>query len=226
MPLIETPKEYKSAIEQIVTADDSVFGELMSALQSAPLVFRYQELVADIVPRVKAIPSEVNEVIIRAFTSLYSVVSTTGVPVEKLVDDLVDGIAQSDLKEALEKSTPDKVKQRFLGLLRDRAIRFASKAIEIQKNYGKAFCMAEMLTDIRPIFVSESEPPMAAICSSILKVTYHERDELKDIFFALTPSDLDGLEDLIAQARAESKQLQLILDKAGIAHPNGSKKHG
>jgi hypothetical protein len=224
VPAIKVPKEYKSAIEQIVTADDSVFGELMSALEGAPLVFRYQELADNIAPRIKTISSEVSGGIVLAFTSLYSVVSTAGVPVEKLVDDLVEGIEQSDLKETLAESTLDKVKQRFVSLLRNRAIRFASKAIEIQKNYGKAFCMAEMLTDIRPIFVSEDKSPMAAICSNILKITYHEKEELKDIFFALMPSDLDTLEDLIDQARAESQQLQSILDKAGVAHPNGTGK--
>lgn len=222
MAAITVPKEFESAIAQIVTADDSVFNELLSSLNDAPLAFKHEELASNLASKVAGIPSDVLQSMVPALTSLVWVGSNAGVEIQNLVSDVVEGIEKGDLKDALTKSTPEKVKQRFLALLQTRAIRFTSKAREVQKTYGKNFCTAEMLTDIRPVFVEGDEAPMAAMSNHILRITYHERDELRDIFLALTSDDLDVLEDLFEQGRRESAQLRSILDKAGVPYPNGN----
>lgn len=221
MAALTVPKEFETAIAEIITADDVVFSELMSSLNSAPPAFKNEELAASIASDLEKISPDVIDAIIPALTSLHWVGSSAGVQLENLVSDLVEGIEKGDLKEAIAKSTPEKIKQRLLSLLETRAIRFTSKAREVQKTYGKTFCTAEMLTDIRPVFVNSDEAPMAAMSNHILRITYHERDELKDLFLALTSDDLDDLDDLFEQGRRESAQLRSILDKAGVPYPNG-----
>lgn len=222
MPTIPVPKEFESAIAQIVSIDDSVFNELMSSLEGAPLAFDHEHLALNVAAKVPGIPSEAMQRMIPALTSLLWVGSSAGVDIQSLVSDVVEGIEKSDLKEALTKSTSEKVKQRLLALLQSRAIRFTSKAREVQKTYGKNFCKAEMLTDIRPVFINRDEAPLAAMSNHILRITYHESDELKEIFLALTSKDLDDLEELFEQGRKESRQLRAILDKAGVPYPNGN----
>jgi hypothetical protein len=60
---------------------------------------------------------------------------------------------------------------------------------------------------------------IAALITHTLKISYHQGNTLKDIFLAVDSGGLNTLEELIAQARAESKRLQPLLDAAKIPYP-------
>lgn len=220
MAALTVPKQYQSALADLVSLDDASFAELLEAIKNAKLSFTSEALSTSITANVKSISSDRIDSIIELLTSLHFIRSGVYVPLEDFVDDLIEGAEESELKETVAKSR-DAIKPRFITLLREKAIGFAATARAAERNYERSYCNAEMLTDIRPIFANGDGPPIAAVLTHTLKISFHQRERLKDIFITLAPDDLDELEALIEQAQVESEQLMAALDKAQIAHPEG-----
>jgi hypothetical protein len=217
---LTVPKEYQSALANLMIADEPAFAELLEAIKGARLSFTSEALAASVTSKIKNLSPEHVESIIELLTGLHFVRSGAGVSLDQFVDDLLEGAQEGDLREAVAKSQ-DKARQRLTALLSEKTIGFAAKARETERNYERSYCNAEMLTDIRPIFDNGDGSPIAAVLTHTLKISYHQRERLKDVFITLTPDDLDELDGVIEQARMESEQLTAILDKVQIAHPEG-----
>jgi hypothetical protein len=211
------PKEFQAAIADVVTLDDSTFAELLEATKTAKLSFTNEALAANISAKVTSVQADRVEAIIEILTSLHFIRSGARVSLDQFVDDVLEGAAETDLEETIAKSQ-DKAKQRLIALLGEKAIGFAAKAREKQRDFERSYCTAEMLTDIRPIFAN-GDSPIAAVLTHTLKISYHQREKLNDLFITLTTDDLEELDDIVQQARIESEQLGAVLDKAQIAYP-------
>jgi hypothetical protein len=214
---LRIPKELQSVLADLVTVDDSAFAELLDAVKNAQLAFTTEALATNVVAKITHIPEDRVESIIELLTGLHFIRSGVSVPLDDFVDDLLEG-AEEDLGETLSK-VRDQAKQRLMELLGQRTIGFAAKARETERNFERSYCKAEMLTDIRPMFDNGDGAPLAAVLTYTLKITYHQRERMKDFFVTLTSDDLSELEDLVNQARFESEQLAAILEKAKIVHP-------
>jgi hypothetical protein len=220
MPIFTIPDEFKPALALMVSLTDEAVEELSTQLENAPLSFTDGDLADSVATKAKGLPSGAANTIIETLVSLHWVRTSAEVPLDEFVADIAEGIEKSDLKESISKFAPDEFKRRLARLLGIKTVAFAAKAREIQRTYEHSFCTAEMLTDIRPIFESNGEgTPMAAVLLHTLKISYHQRNELKDFFLALTSDDLDTLEELIDKARDESQHLESILDAAKLSYP-------
>jgi hypothetical protein len=224
MAAIPIPKEVQPSVAKLLQLSDEGAQEIMNALESAPLSFDDQELAENVAANVKSLePNSAND-IVQVLLSLYLIRSKVGVPIPGFINDFIEGVEQTDLKEILPKISTDKLKHwlsRFMGL---RALAFTTNARTTQKEFEHTFCTGEMLTDIRPLFEptngdADASRVIAALITHTLKISYHQGNRVKDLFLAVDSDGLDTLEGLIAQARAESEQLQPLLDAAKIPYP-------
>jgi hypothetical protein len=218
MAALTIPKEFQPAIADIVTFDDSAFAGLLEAIKAAKLSFTNDDLLSNVTANIASIESDRVEAIIEVLTTLHFIRSGARVSLNQFVDDVLEGAAETDLAEVIAKSH-DKAGQRLIALLSEKAIGFAAKAREKQRDFERSYCTAEMLTDIRPIFGNGDGSPIAAVLTHTLKISYHQREKLNDLFITLNSDDLEELDDIIQQARIESEQLGVVLDKAQIAYP-------
>jgi hypothetical protein len=222
MAALVLPKEYEPAMEAVIVSSEDSINELVSALDSAPPSFSYGDLAEAVAARVKSVAPDAVKSIVEMLVSLYEVQEAVGVEINQFIGDVAKA-AEVSLKESIAKSGTTDLKQRLSRLLAGKSLTFVSNARETQRKFERSFCHAEMLTDIRPVFENGTEP-IAAVFTHTLKVTYHERNEMKDFYIALTPNDLDTLGDLIDEAQTNSEQLGRILDKAQVVYPRSEEE--
>lgn len=222
MAAIPIPKEVQPSVAKLLQLSDEAAQEIMNALESAPLSFDDQELAENVAANVKSVEPESANEVVQILFSLYVIRNKAEVPVPEFIDDFLEGVEKTDLKEILSKVSTYKFKQwlsRFMGV---RALAFTANARVTQKAFEHTFCTGQMLTDIRPLFESNNGAArrvIAALITHTLKISYHEGNRVKDLFLSVDSEDLDTLEELIAQARAESERLQPLLDAAKIPYP-------
>jgi hypothetical protein len=223
MAILTIPKEYEAGIAVVLTSSDEAIQELSAALGSAPLIFKYQDLAEHLAETVKNLSPSAIDDMIEMLVSFHSLRTTAEVPLPEFLEDVAEGVGETDLKETLVKCPPEKFKQRLGILLSVKALAFSADARVIQKNYENTFCTGQMLTDIRPIFGSNGDKNLvAAVLTHTLKISYHQGNSIKDFFLAVDSDGLDSLDHLITQARLESASLKSILDVAKIPYPSES----
>lgn len=219
MGALTLPEELKPALAATLSLSDEAFEQFLSQLQSAPMSFSDSELSDNLAAGTKLIPPDTISSIVEMLVTFQWVPSSAGVSTDEFLNDLVEAINETDLKDSIDLQ-PEKIRSRLASLLGAKSIAFAASARQVRRNYERTFCSAEMFTDIRPMFGNgDDNSAVAAIVVHTLKISYHERNVLKDFFVALTSDDLDTLEELIGNARDQSDQLDSVLDSANLAHP-------
>lgn len=221
MAAIPIPKEVQPSVAKLLLLTDEENQEIVTALETAPLSFDAQELATSVAERVKSVEPETASEIIQVLLSLYLIQSKAEVPTPQFIEDFIEGIEETDLKETLTKAPVDRFRQRLSRFLQVKALAFTTKARATQNDFENTFCSGQISTDIRPLFEStDGDPtPIAALITHTLKISYHHGNVLKDLFIAVDSDDLDTLEDLVEQARAESEQLVPLLNAAKIPYP-------
>jgi hypothetical protein len=219
MAAITLPEELKPALTATLSLSHEAFEQFLSQLQSAPMSFSDSELADNLTTSTRLIPPDTVSSIVEMLVTFQWIPSSAGVSTDEFLNDLVEAINESDIKTSIELQ-PEEIRLRLAGLLGAKSIAFAASARQLRRNYERTFCSAELFTDIRPMFGNgDDNSALAAIVVHTLKISYHERNLLRDFFVALTSDDLDILEELIENAREQSEHLDSVLDSANLAHP-------
>lgn len=91
----------------------------------------------------------------------------------------------------------------------DASLAIAAKAQEVRSEFGQTFCTARILTDIRPVFGTDpAAAPLACAVVHTLRLGYHENSKHKNLFVALSNSDLHVLRNLIDRALKKEGSLR------------------
>lgn len=220
MASLQLPEEYEAGIAEIISASDDFIQQLEAALDGAPMIFRYQDLAANVAESISTLFDNDVDEIIEVLVSLYIVRSSADVSISEFADDVTEAVEESDIGDLLDsEDTREKFKQRLTKLLDVNSLAFTSKARSIQRENEHTFCSTGIMTDIRPVFgTSSNQPPMAAVLVHQLRITYHQGGALKSFFVALDSEDLEKLKGLIEKASDEGVHLKSILDVAKVPY--------
>lgn len=222
MAAIPIPKEVRPGIAALLRLNEDANHELLNALQNASPSFGYQQFAENVADSVKTIERDSAEDIASVLLSLHLIRTTANVELPSFIDDFVEGIEQTELKELLSKISVDKFKEWLSRFLQVKNLALPAKARAKRNEYENVFCSADISTDVRPLFESangEGPAVMGALITFALKIGYHHGNQLRDFFVAMDSDDLNTLEELIAEARSQTKQLSPLLDTAQIPHP-------
>lgn len=220
MATLTLPRRYQGGIAEIISWSDESANALITALESAPVTLDYTALAKKIAEKTGTSPAKVRDVL-RAIVSLHYIRSSK-VSLTEFVDDVEDAVRESPIREVLEKTDPKRFKDRLLKLLTVRTLVVAAKSQQVQKEYQNTLCSAEMFSDIRPILDSEGTSGatvLAAMFTHTMKITYHHGEDIRELFLTLDADDLDTIESLIEAARNNARQMQSIVDAAGLPNP-------
>lgn len=210
MAIFIIPKEYEVGLAGLLSLSDSSVKELLSALESVSPSVRYKSLADRVAPKVSSIPKDELEDVIEVLFSLSSIRTAAEVPTDVFVADICEAVNESGsplLEEA--SSRCDSFKRNFAQLLECKTLEIASKAGMLLREHAQTYCSARILSDIRPIFGESVEAvPIAATVVHTLKVAYHQGDELKDFFLAMSTKDVRKLRELLDRADAKAESLK------------------
>jgi hypothetical protein len=97
------------------------------------------------------------------------------------------------------------------------ALTTATKAVVIQHEHEHTLCTLRIFTDARPVYGEDvTAPPSAAAITHMLKLTYHEGNDTKEIHVAFDHEDLINLRSQIARAESKAAGLRKIFESSKI----------
>lgn len=222
MPQLTIPEEYTAGLAQLITLPDETILELTSALaeSSASLDVRDANAVTSLISsKVPSIPTRDLRLVMAALLSLYSVRASSEVPTDEFLEDVIRAMKRSR-RPNLSLEDPDidrRFRKRFKTLLDLNALATASKAVVIQHEHEHTLCTLRIFTDARPVYGADVTcPPSAVAITHMLKLTYHEGNDTKDIYMAFDKEDLENLKTQIARAEFKVAGLHKVFEATKI----------
>ncbi len=91
-----------------------------------------------------------------------------------------------------------------------------SKAYRLAREHAHAFCTADIVSDLRPVFDDVDESPVAATVIHTLRLAYHEGIDLKELYVALDADDLRQLSSALDRALKKDSSLSTFANNAGL----------
>lgn len=92
----------------------------------------------------------------------------------------------------------------------------ASKVWTVAQDSERLYCLSRVLTDLRPVFKPNSEEAAVFVAIHNLKIAYHENNELKEFFVAMSADDLRELLKVLQRAERKQENLKSILENADL----------
>src|SRR5689334_3546813 len=110
MAALVLPKDYEPAMEAVIVSSEDTINELVSALDSAPPSFSYDDLAEAVAARIKSIATDKVKSIVEMLVSLNEVQQAVGVEVDQFIGDVAKA-AETSLKESVAKSGTTNLRQ-------------------------------------------------------------------------------------------------------------------
>lgn len=213
---LEIPSRRIPALSKLVHLSAQTATELLAALSTAKFSAKTGEMVEQIKGSVSGVSAEDLSEIVDALYELYFVREFSSASPTKFLRDLMVAVEDSVI------TTPDPAllattRTRLKGLLNIDTLKSFSKGIGLQRDEERLYCESKIVSAIRPVFANDPKsPPVGAVISHTLKISYHEGNEHRDFFVVLDKSDLDSLKSVIERAHSKAKTLTDFLKVANL----------
>ncbi len=156
--------------------------------------------------------------IITTLVSLYSLQTYLKLSTPKLAEQICEAMIESGDKELDLAADSEQFASYLSELLETRSLIISSKIVDVWVEHEHAFCSARIFTDLRPVFGTDSSSPLATGTVHMLKLSYHEADEIKEIYVAMDDSDVEKLREALDVATARGETLKSVLREAKITY--------
>ncbi|MDP4198478.1 MAG: hypothetical protein Q8922_00930 [Bacteroidota bacterium] len=202
------PPEDLAAFEAIFVADDKAFGEIQTALNSAPKDLKALAIIEHIAKLTNVIPRETLKTLIVSIKSLLSAMDRYRIKAADASRDIVGQSLQQGLT-TLKREDAEKYESRLSVFLNNPQLVLSSKALNVLTDHNRTFGTVRIITDLRPIF---GEDPAEEPHAWMLYHTLHLRCNLgkdieDDIYVALDTADLRAMQAAIERATTKQKIL-------------------
>jgi hypothetical protein len=220
MSTLRLREPLQKAVAKVHSLSDGAIAELSAALQAAEVEYRPSRLAEAVAMRVNSISRLDVDLVVEGLAGLAYISTSADMSLDMFVDDVLEAIANPEIKYSLQLSTDQQqtLRVRLLALLNNDTITTAAKARSVFVEQQHQLCFARIVTDIRPVFGADvSSKPTAALIAHTLKIVYHEGDATKEFFVALDSNGLDNLTGLIERAKAKEEALKrFVLGTADV----------
>ena len=224
MANLRIPKEDEKSLKKLVALDDNSVEELVSALSEVSPVLFSAELSSRVASTLDAIPrSDVDDIV--GFLPPLSILrERRGISTAEIAEDVAQAMDRSDDEELrLSGKDRERFKERLIELLDVESVNIGAKALELMFQNERSYLGARVVTEVRPIFGTDPEdPPTGALIIHMLKITYREQDEDKDIFIALDTVDVGALRTVLDRADLKAGSLRSYLEETRVTYVDPS----
>lgn len=215
---LTVPSRYKDGFAALLSYSESRLGELEKAIEDVGPLGSVLQLSRKVAERMDMDADELAD-IFYAIGSLQGLPESLSVTPPELTRELRKALS-SDPDERLQpEGTGWKSVEAFLQAMvaSDSPLALTSKATSLQQEFQHRFCTAKIVSDLRPVFRTDSERPLAAMVLHQLRLTYHEASpQTEDFFIALTKRDLLELRALLERALRKDEQLRELAEAADV----------
>lgn len=205
------PENFIAAYDLINELSDDAVSILSKELEKVKVGANTDEISSLLKePLKKDLPISELQVIVEAVFSIYSLINRDK---QNNLDDILGDLVESfiETKEGNDYNS-EKLKINLHKLIkRGSHLDLTHKTFDLLSEYDKIYIDSRVISDIRIIFgndIKETEQEAAIVHQ--LRIEYHEKGDIKNLFFALDSNDLENLK--INIERAQEKD-QLIRNK-------------
>lgn len=220
LPQLRIPERYHTGFVMLAGLKDEVFQGLLSVLSREHPAVNYLELSSRISEKIEAIPPDNIVGIIETLDALYGIRARLALPIPEFVEVVLRAMDESGVEElGLSGEDREHLKDRLVRLLDLDSLDATSKATDVLLEHEHTIHDARVMTDIRPVFgLNTDAPPIGAMVVHALKLSYHEADELKELFVALDTGDVDRLIETLERAKSKAKSLERVIEAAKVPY--------
>jgi hypothetical protein len=212
------PSQYKDGFAALLTYSESLLAKLEKAIEDIGPLGSMRQLSRKVAERVDRDADEVADVLY-AIGSLHSLRESAGITPLEMTRDLQKALSGDRDARLHSDGTGWKYVEAFLQTMvaPDSPLALTSKAAILRQEFDHSFCTAKIISDLRPVFRTDSERPLAAMVVHQLRLTYHETSvQTEDFFIALTKRDLLELRTLVERALRKDEQLRKLAEAADV----------
>lgn len=207
MSELRIPDSQKDAFDMIADSDAVQLAAIQSALRSLSTT-RYLRSSTELLAESTHLSVDEARELLLMVSGIFSLQEEPSIDSSTLIEDLL-AAAEADDELTMSGERLD----RLAGFLKevftlDDTLGVSSKAWSVAWDSERTYCFSRMLTDLRPVFKSNSEETAVFVLVHNLKIAFHEGSETKEFFVSLTAKDLQKL--LKVLQRAERKERSLI----------------
>lgn len=219
MASFRIPPAHRDGLGELLALDEDSKQRLLSALEDTGAVSKPNDL-SKRASSLSKLPLEAVSNIVTVLVSLNALRSHLDITADEVADQVCDAIVQSSDKElTLTSENREQFRGYLAKLLEARSLVVSSKVVDVWTEHEHAFCNARIFTDLRPVFGGEQEDTlMATGVVHMLKLSYHEQNEIKEMYVALDDDDIKNLSDALNKASIRSEGLRALLKEAKIIY--------
>jgi hypothetical protein len=204
----EIPEKYEITLKELLYLEETSFSELLIGLTRVKPSLSYTAVLQDIG-------------------------TISGINTEKTKRLLELAIWLGSLEEYyfqtsgwLELMSNRLIVKRLSELVQNNAIiRLIASAADILSDNRTNFQEARILSEIRPVFGTVEEKPLAAVIVHNFKIVHYENFRNREFFFTLETKDLLTIQKVITRAIKKSEQLRAVLASADISCLESEESH-
>ncbi|MEH2253582.1 hypothetical protein [Nostoc sp.] len=219
---LNIPEQYKIAIEFILNTDDDTINVIISAFHDFPsTVKNVLYNISERIVKTQKLDRRTAVNIVETLVSLRQFYKEENLSNEDIVV-LISKYIEEDSEFEVKIEQIERFSKRLSSLLKAlESIAFSldisEKASNLLIEHERIFSDSRIVTDIRPVFDSETEKKVkAAILIHTLKIQYRDVGGTKEFYVALDSDDLDNLYEQIVIAINHRDVLGSVLQKAEI----------
>lgn len=218
MPIINSiPEDYQTGFEKLSKLNEGVFEEIKNALEKISFASSIDDLLMKIHES-----TDFDLDVDGIFISISSVVSF--IESKDAINEMANDITNLSIEYELIK---DDQKRDYLNkleyLLSNKQIYYASKAEDLLNDYGNAFILSRVVSDIRPVFdIDLNEDIKAAMIIHNLTIHYQSNNEPfhKNITITLSPKNIKELREILNKAELKEINLKSVLENSNLIYLN------
>ena len=213
------PRQYQDGFIEIRDIPDEDLQELLAAFDAAPLLINPDALSERLASDMEGVSHESISDIVNSLLSTYSLREQFSISVSEVAKYLAQAMQESDSKRLAfqDEEQRDRFEERLVALLNSSSLDLIGKASELTLERERFMREARLVTDIRPIFGTESvSRPEGAVIVHTLKFSYWESNEPKDFHLAIDAADIRNLRILLDRAEEKAGSLRAILQEAEV----------
>jgi len=220
MAELKIPESQKGGLIKLLSLSDKSLEEMISAFEQVSPHFFPEDLSIEVASKIKGVPPGDIAEILDTILSLYFSGFHHDMPPEQLAGNVIDAMLETRMEEfQLSNEKQEWFKERLIRVFKIETLLVVAKALGVLQDNEKTFCGARILTDIRPVFGSDTGvAPKAAVIVHMLNISFHQEGEVKEFFVAMDTADVQILKEVLDRADLKSETLKSVVEKTGVKY--------
>jgi hypothetical protein len=206
------PEAIQAGFRELAQLEDASFNSLLGGLQASNPSLLPASLARRLAREVNLEPAALERILVSTLSTL-SLSDHLSQPIRSLIHSIA---TSKDLN--LDENRAQVLSARLDRLIATESIVITAKALQVLTSHERPLHSARILTDLRPVFLSDpSVRPTAAGILHTLALSIHRGDGgLDRVYVAMDEEDLQHLKDAVARAETKARTLAAFCEESAV----------